>query len=164
MAYSFQTSSGRKAFRQFNEPLYASEYINNKKAKASYCFANNCTPSIKVGSQSNKLLFDLSNKLTMYPCKNVINKTNLYINLITKLDLQDVPVIADFSGNITPTPISKTATAYLNYNIDPSGKLFGNTICGVNNYVNYMVYSLHGNEKTIAPVENASQTQFMGNL
>ena len=57
MAHSFKTNSGKKAFGVFNEPQEAGEYIHNKKAKAAYCFANGCTTNIKVGSQSNKLLF-----------------------------------------------------------------------------------------------------------
>ena len=40
-----------------------------------------------------------------------------------------------------PTTISTDAVPYLDYNIDPCGNLFGNTICGINNYVNYMVYT-----------------------
>ena len=28
---------------------------------------------------------------------------------------------------------------YLKYNIDPSGNLFGNTVCGINNFENYVV-------------------------
>jgi hypothetical protein len=142
MAHSFKINSGNKSFAVFNEPLHAGEYIYNKKVKSAYCFANGCNTNIKVGSQSNKLIFDFSNKLNAYPCLNSINKTNLYINLITKLDLENVPVIADFSGNVVPTEIDATnTTPYLTYNIDPSGNLFGNTLCGLNNYVNYMVYT-----------------------
>jgi hypothetical protein len=142
MAHSFKTNSGNKAFGVFKESQEAGDYIHNKKAKATYCFANGCTTNVKVGSQSKKLLFDLSNKLIAYPCLNSIDKANLYINLITKLDLKDVHVIADFSGNTVPTSIDPNTYPYLTYNIDPSGNLFGNTVCGFNNYVNYMVYTL----------------------
>ena len=141
MAYSFKNTSSQKTFGVFAEPLDASEYINNKKARATYCVANNCTPAIKVGSESNKLLFNRSNKLSITPCINSIDKTQLYINLITKLDLADVPVILDYSGNLVPCPIDKNAIPYLRYNIDPCGNLFGNTICGTNNFTNYMVYN-----------------------
>ena len=30
---------------------------------------------------------------------------------------------------------------YNRYIIDPSGQLFGNTQCGVNNFLNYLVYN-----------------------
>jgi hypothetical protein len=141
MAHSFKSSTGKKAFGVFSEPIDASEYISNKKATATYCVANSCTPSVKVGSQSNLLLFNTSNRLSIYPCKNAINRANLYINLLTKLDLpENIPVIEDFSDKQVPSTINTNTVPYLEYNIDPCGNLFGNTICGINNFVNYMVY------------------------
>jgi len=53
--------------------------------------------------------------------------------------LKDVPVIEDFSGNIVPSTINIISNPYLRYNIDPSGNLFGNTDCGINNFVKYLV-------------------------
>ena len=140
---SFKNSSGNKVFAVFLEPQDAGEYIYNKKARATYCVANNCVPRVKVGSESNLLLFNRSNKLSFYPCKNAIDKTQLYINLITHLDLSGVPVIQNFQTGAIPSTISTASgiVPYLDYNIDPSGSLFGNDICGVNNYVSYMVYS-----------------------
>jgi hypothetical protein len=146
MANSLRISSAKKTFGSFYEPMDASEYIYNKKAKATYCVANNCVPSVKVGSESNLLLFNRSNRLTFYPCKNSINKTNLNINLITKLDLKDVPVIKDISNNEIPAVIKYDAIPFLDYDIDPSGNLFGNTICGINNFVKYVVYDTSNNE------------------
>ena len=141
MAHSFKTSTGKKTFGVFSEPKDAGEYIANKTARATYCVANSCVPSVKVGSQSNLLLFNTSNRLSVYPCKNIINRANLYINLLTKLDLPEtIAVIEDFSGNQVPSTINSTTTPYLEYNIDPCGNLFGDTICGMNNFVNYMVY------------------------
>ena len=61
--------------------------------------------------------------------------------MLTKLDLPEtIAVIEDFSGNQVPSTINSTTTPYLEYNIDPCGNLFGDTICGINNFVNYMVY------------------------
>ena len=142
MANSLKGSSGKKAFGVFSEPQDAGGYIFNKKARATYCVANKCVPSVKVGSQSNLLLFNRSNKLSIYPCKNVFNRANLYINLLTKLDLSgNIPVIENFSGNTIPSTITTDAIPYLDYNIDPCGNLFGDTVCGINNFVNYMVYN-----------------------
>ena len=142
MAHSFKSSSGKKTFGVFLEPLNQGDYIYNKKAKTTYCVANNCVPSVKVGSESNYLLFKRSNKLTISPCLNSVNKANLYINLITKLNLENVPVIQDMSNNQIPSTINENIpNPYLVYNVDPSGNLFGNTICGINNFVNYMVYN-----------------------
>ena len=140
MARSFKNIPGRPTFGVFEEPLEASEYIYNKKARATFCRPNNCTSKLKVGSSSNLLLFNRSTRLAFYPCKNIINKANLNINLITELDLTDIPVMLDFSGNQIPCPITNDAIPYLDYNIDPCGNLFGNTICGVNNFTNYIKY------------------------
>jgi hypothetical protein len=149
MAHSFKTNSGYRSFGVFSEPLDAGEYIYNKKAKASFCVASSCVPAVNVGTQGNLLLFNRSNVISVYPCKNNINKSNLNINLITQLNLLDVPVIQNVehpentSTSITPGLIGTAgiySPPYLNYNIDPSGNLFGNTVCGINNYVSYMQY------------------------
>ena len=141
MARPFKSNSGRPTFGVFSEPLEGGEYIFNKKSRTTYCFTNNCAPRVRVGSQSNLLLFRRSSNLSVYPCKNFIKKANLNINLITKLDLTDVPVVADFSGNIVPAAITNNAIPYLDYNIDPCGNLFGNTICGINNFTHYLKYN-----------------------
>jgi hypothetical protein len=147
MARPFKnSSSANKAFGVFSESQNAGDYIYNKKTKATYCNANICTPSLTVGSESNYLLFKRANRLRVYPCLNSINKANLNINLITKLNLTNVSVIQDFSGNITPTTISTEATPFTDYNIDPNGNLFGNTICGINNWEKYMVYDASYNK------------------
>jgi len=151
------SSSANKAFGVFLQPQNAGDYIYNKKAKSTYCNANICTPSLTVGSESNYLLFKRANKLRVYPCLNSINKANLNINLITKLDLTGVPVIQDFSGNTVPSTINTMNTVfdpYLRYNIDPSGNLFGNTICGINNWEKYMVYDASYNTLNPGHINN----------
>jgi hypothetical protein len=74
----------------------------------------------------------INNKKTnLYLHHNTFNKTNLNRNLVTKLNLLNVTVI-DTIPSTDP---------YLAYNIDPSGALFGNSVCGFNNYVNYLEYN-----------------------
>jgi len=141
MARPFKSNSGRPAFGLFSEPLEASEYTFNKKSRTSYCVTNNCPPRVRVGYQSNLLLFRRSSRLSVYPCKNVINKANLNINLITELDLKDIPVISDFYGN-SPVATTNFAIPYLDYNIDPCGNLFGNSVCGINNFIHYLKYDI----------------------
>jgi len=149
MARSFNSSSAKNTFGVFSEPQEAGDYIYNKKARASYCVANNCIPAVKVGSQGNLLLFNRSNKLSVYPCKNIINKSDLNINLITKLNLSGVPVIENMTNQNVPTSIVPTNVAnassisypYLTYNVDPSGNLFGNNVCGINNYLSYLEFN-----------------------
>ena len=141
MAHSFKTYPGRPTFGVYNEPLDASEYIKNKKALATYCGANVCKPSKPVNTQGNLLLRNSANYINYYSCGD-INRQNLYINLITKLDLFEVPVLQNNNPPFNvPTDVSSNVTAYTNYLIDPSGNLFGNTTCGINNYENYLVYN-----------------------
>jgi hypothetical protein len=172
MARPFKnSSSANKAFGVFSESQNAGDYTYNKKAKSTYCNAKFCTRSLTVGSESNYLLFKRSNssltvgsesnyllfkrakKLSVYPCLNSIDKTNLDINLITKLNLTGVPVIEDASGNI-PSTINTSTTPYKDYKIDPSGNLFGNTICGINNWEKYMVYDASYNKLNPIPINS----------
>jgi len=134
------TSSASKVFGVFSESQNCGDYIYKKKTTSTYCNSNVCNPSFNAGSGNNLLLFKKANRLSVYPCLNSINKANLNINLITKMQLIDVPVIQDFSTGAVPSTITTTATPYLDYNIDPSGNLFGNTICGIDNFKKYMVY------------------------
>jgi hypothetical protein len=143
MAHSFKTNNGVTTFGVFKEPQSSGDYILNKKAKTIYCNPNICIPVKNVGSQSNLNSLGLSNYLKYYKCKNSFNKRNLNVNLITQLNLIDVPVL---QNNVTlncPTTMTETSNVidenppYI-YTIDPSGNLFGNTTCGINNYVGYM--------------------------
>ena len=138
MTHPFKNISGKSAFGSLIKPLDAGYYIYNKKAKTTYCITNSCIPSTKVGSESNLLLYKRANIINNFPFKYVINKSNLEINLITKLNLTDVSVIANSSGNVPTTIIAGN----LNYNIDPNGNLFGNSICGINNYLHYLQYNV----------------------
>ena len=143
MAHSFKTNNGVTTFGVFKEPQSSGDYILNKKAKTVYCNPNICIPVKNVGSQSNLNSLRLSNYLKYYKCKNSFNKRNLNVNLITQLNLIDVPVL---QNNVTlncPTTMTETSNVIADnppyiYTIDPSGNLFGNTTCGINNYVGYM--------------------------
>ena len=149
MNMNINISSAKMAFGTFNNSQDYSSYIINKKAKNIYCNKNKCIPRKHVNSQSEMLLLNTSNynnynnNLTTRNLDN-LNTTNLNINLITKLDLTDVPVIqSNVIGQpiISPTPLSTTVIPYIVYTIDPSGNLFGNTVCGLNNYEHYLVYN-----------------------
>ena len=153
MARPFKnSSSANKAVGVFSEPQNAGDYTYNKKATTTYC--NTCISSVKVGSENNYILFKRANKLGAFPCLYSINKANLNINLITKMDLTNVPVIQEFSTGNVPTTITTTATPFLDYNIDPSGNLFGNTICGINNWEKYLVYDASYNTVNPGHINN----------
>lgn len=142
MSRPFAKYPAKSTFAQFNEPLEANEYIANKKLKYSFCSPNICHPNKNVYSQSNYLFLRRANNLAFYPCKNSIDKTQLYINLITKLQLNNVNVISDLSGNTSPVIIDTNVIPFLKYNIDPSGNLFGDTPCGITNFENYLIYNI----------------------
>lgn len=146
MSRPFNNNKPGVTFAQVKEPLYASDYISNKRAKYTFCSPNVCPPNKNVYSQSNLLTLRRANRLAFYPCLDNFNKNQLYSNLYTKLDLtgRNIPVIVEFdpTGNKTPAKINTNdITPYLSYNIDVSGNLFGNSRCGINNYLNYVVYN-----------------------
>lgn len=134
-----------RTFAQIRESGDARDYITQKKTKYTFCSPNQCHPNKNIYSQSNYLLAKSANNLAFYPCSRY-NKNQLYINLYTKLDLIDLsgntPIISDLSGNTFPVDIDIYATPYLKYNIDPSGVLFGNNICGLNNYKHFVKYDI----------------------
>jgi len=142
MSRPFAKYPAKPTFAQINEPLEAGEYIKNKKTKYSFCTPNICHPNKNIYSQSNLMALKQANKLLFNPYRNSFNSAQLYSNLYSELDLSgNVPVISDLSGNIYPVSISTTTTPYLTYDIDPSGNLFGDTVCGINNFEQYLVYN-----------------------
>ena len=131
-----------------NNYVYTSDYIKNKKIKYQFCDSNiksttnsdifNYPSNYQTDStQGNLLLFNQYR----YP-KKKYNSFNLISGLYTKLDLKNVNVLETTTTPITtPTSINPTLLLtkpfYENYIIDPNGSLFGNTPCGINNYINF---------------------------
>ena len=136
-----------RTFGNFIESQTSGDYILNKSAIISYCnpIISNlpCTlPLIKnVNNQSEFLKRKKSIQFGTYKSSLFINKQNLNINLITKLDLNSVPVISNKITGESPSTIDASASVipYLNYNIDPSGVLFGNSPCGIYNFEHFLV-------------------------
>ena len=141
----FPTYPARPTFGVNNAVQNAGDYILEKKIKKSFCNISLCKQNNNVKTQSDLLSLKKSNYLYNKCLSRTFNKSNLNVNLFTKLYLQDVKVISDAAG-ISPAPIdiptiSNYVPPYVSYNIDPCGLLFGNTICGVNNYQNFVVYN-----------------------
>jgi len=132
--------SAKQAFGQFLEPLEASSHTYNKKIETIYCVkdCNLKTTDLKnnrVNSQGQLIWFNHSKQFL----KKSINNANLNINLITELDLKNVPVVTDLSGNVPIVIDASETNPYLVYNEDPSGNLFGNSECDTTPFVDYMV-------------------------
>lgn len=141
MAHSFKVIPGKPAFSNFIGSEVYLNYTSNKAIRNSFCYPNICVKTPKFGSQSQMLAWRNANNLAKKTIVNSFDKSNLNINLITKLDLEDVCVIKNNLTNDCPTSIVNNNPIYDKYNIDPEGKLFGNTECGINNWRNYLVYN-----------------------
>ena len=120
-----------KTFGVFKLQTDAGEYINNKKSQRLYNSLKK-NSNIKFENESDLLSFNSYKNNN----KNIVDKTNLNINLITTIDLSSVPVIMNNTGNVIPSTITSSFTPIIQYTIDPCGNLFGKNKCGINNYKN----------------------------
>ena len=129
------------------------------------CVGNNKIQSMPTtGNQGDYKLKKLALRLNK-PAK--INYGNLNMNLSTKLVLTDVNVIQDNATGESPASIIPASAnqvefiadpsdptnfieahigpnddkRYTNYTIDPSGQLFGDTECGLDNWKQYLIQS-----------------------
>ena len=151
MSRPFTNYTAKPAFAQVNEPLTARDYISKKKIKYTFCAPNICHPNKNIKSYDKYYGLKTANRFAFYPCLDFDNnKSQLYSNLYTKLDLsvlrENTPIISDLNGGTYPVTIDTTVQPYLKYNIDPSGNLFGDSPCGIDNYLDYVVFdvSLNG--------------------
>ena len=141
MSRPFKPYMGKNTFGVLKESQEAGEYVLNKKALSSFCPPKICIPSRTVATQSNRLLLREANRIYYSRCHNPYNIANLNINLVTTLDLSGVPIIQQNSPYAIPANLDVTSIPYLDYTIDPSGNLFGNTICGTDNFQNYLRFN-----------------------
>ena len=156
MAFAFAPIPAKPAFASLNERVFQSDYIANKKAKLIYCKERlYCDKLLHASSYDQKNLFNRGlniknlGNFTLLP----FNKSNLIVNLYSKEDLVDactvikgypckqIDVCAACDAPTTiVTPSDLTEPFNFNYTIDPQGTLFGNTPCGINNFVHYFVF------------------------
>ena len=138
----FKPYMGKNTFGTLKESSESGEYTLNKNANSIFCSSNLCIPSITVATQSDRLLLRKSiNNYFIKSVKGSYNKANLNVNLVTKLNLTNVHVIQQNKPYAVPAYLDIKSIPYLDYTIDPSGNLFGNTICGTNNFQNYLEYN-----------------------
>lgn len=143
MAHAFKTIQGKSSFGVVKESVYQSDYIARIKSRNTFCNKNPV-------SHYNRLiqLKHLDNI-----CGLPFNKSDLVTNLYSKINLQDVCVIGKGNTGINIYDCETGNTGcnmasdydhnipfYQQYTIDPCGKLFGNTLCGINNFTNYVVF------------------------
>ena len=144
-SYSGKTTTGRETFGNFVETKDAGDYIQNKKNRhATICTKSTCVPKTSVGNQGDYLL--RRKAIYNYYYSTIDNtqsiKTDLNYGLVSKMVLSGVSVIKNNTTGTSPTTLNPSvSTPYFNYTIDPSGNLFGNSICGINNFENYVLYN-----------------------
>lgn len=134
------------AFAKVKESQTSGDYLTNKKAKYTFCNPNVCQPNKNVNTESNYLMLKRANMLAFYPYLDTFNKTQLYTNLYTQLNLTDVTSFTNATGatqvslnKYPPSLINVDFMPFTNVFVDPSGVLFGYTQCGENNWQNYVV-------------------------
>lgn len=142
-------STGKACFGTIRKNNYASDYTNKLTGEIIYCNApKHCNQIARVNSYEEKNLY---NKVSQVNCPS-ISRTNLVAGLYTKEDLADVTTVCDvtnsccsslpYTNNCTipaTTIVPTNVPFYEFYKIDPNGKLFGNSECGIYNYTRYMV-------------------------
>ena len=66
-----------------------------------------------------------------------------------------MPVIKQNDPYAIPAKLDVTVKPYIYYTIDPSGNLFGNTICGTDNFQQYLLFN---------PPYETTNPGYIGNL
>jgi len=143
MSRLFQPFPAKPAFGTLQKNYYSSDYTKKIKLK-------NILPYSTIISQKNNLSQEqflyfkyYESKYNILFNKSYLDKTNLIAGQYSKENLKDVITVS--SSKETTAPYNETNIVlsdnipfYVNYIIDPTGVLFGNTQCGLNNYVNFM--------------------------
>lgn len=120
----------------------SSEHIRNKHARTVYKAFNTPTAAAELAvptgmSYENRGLLRTA-KMEHSTCFSHIDRRNLNINLHTVMDLGGVCAVQNASTQQCANGVNPNAPFYLNYVVDPSGELLGNTLCGVHNYERFM--------------------------
>lgn len=134
--YSGITTTGKEAFGSERNKINAGDYIQNKTAFTIFCNADLCKKKTSISTNSNLILLKRAYLLSKRTNNN--NKNNLTSGLNTSIDLGNQRLDESIVV-ITPSLFNRSGTPYLEYVIDPSGTLFGNTICGINNIENFRI-------------------------
>jgi hypothetical protein len=156
MSSNFNFLPAKPTFGNYQYNRYCCDYISNKRLKTVYCINNenfnscytnqhaNISIRNKYGINNSSSLIDY-NKVFLYNNKNfkVLNRSNLNVNLYTNLNLKDVNVVQQNYPLKTPSNINENINFNENYTIDASGVLFGNTPCGIQNYVKFQEININ---------------------
>jgi len=135
---NFTPIPAKSAFGSYQPIQYANDVTEGKSIISQFCPFNTktCNTNYQLNNSGDLLAFK-----KYYRYKNKFykpyNTSNLNVNLYTKLDLRNVNVLQANYPIQTPTSIDPSINFIENYSIDPNGELFGNTNCGINNFVKF---------------------------
>ncbi len=148
MSFSFQPITGKRTFGTVGKTLESVGHIETIKLKNL-----RCTPERMCDYKENRFKggWD-SSKYTFYNCYrnkgSEFDSTQLYNGLYSVMDFnkRNPSIIKNNLTGESPTKMLPKGAAcqpdYQRYTIDPDGELFGNTACGIHNYMNYVKPSL----------------------
>lgn len=135
MSFNAFNVSAKPTFASVYSPEFCSNIIQKKKQAT---FKSNVKPTqFKNAEERQMYLKNVANKCNNNVCnKNIYNNTylfdnnkyNLQMNLVSYINMTNVNVLNTTNASLIP----------YGYTIDPSGQLFGNTACGINNYIDYV--------------------------
>ncbi len=143
MAHAFTIRPAKPAFGNFSKNYNYSQIMENKEINALNC---DCVPEGNVWSSSQLLKIRKLSRQSSPECCDAgcdvlpFNKANLQVNLITKSDQSGILVLEKKTNLGVPAKIDPSLSPiFAYYNLDPQNKLVGDTPCGIQKYINYMI-------------------------
>ena len=139
MMHAYTIIPAKPAFGNYTKHFSYADVMANKRANHIYY---NCKRTNHINSQGELMAI---RKITNSACDNgcnvlPFNKTNLQVNLITQLDLNNILILELNTDPGKPAKIDPTLTPiYSYYTIDPDNKLSGDTPCAIQKFVNYII-------------------------
>ena len=157
MSHAFKVVPAKPAYGSFSKKLDYSDVLAAKRANTLYCDCNIKDDTNYVNSQGR--LLDMK-KTTRSNCENgcdvfPFDKTSLEVNLVTTLYIPNVLVVEELDKPGIPSKIDPTLIPFFAYyNIDPDDKLVGDTPCGIQKFINYMILDVSAFVDEQCPDEN----------
>jgi hypothetical protein len=128
MSRSFNLKPGKAAFGSINKPNNSGNNTINIRLKSFYCLNKCPINTTRVKNQSEYLLLQKVRSLNR--CSLPISNQNLNVNLISKINLDNICVLKNNSTNVCNTDgIQSDDPIYLAYSIYPTS----NNYCVLNN-------------------------------
>lgn len=134
MSHTFAPIPAKPTFGTIRPLLYASDYLLQKKAKTLFAInKNKQKPNQNKNSYANRYLY-----FPQFQYLPKLNRGNLIYGLYSTENLNGVTTVGIEQTDEQTQTINPNSIPYYDYyTIDPKGQLFGNSQCGINNFVYY---------------------------